>query len=130
MTTEIGPCSVNPDSNSTSANPWSWTRESDILFIDQPTQTGFSYDVLTNATIDYSTTAITPADFDKEEIPAVNHTFAVGVFGSQDSNGTANSTENGARTLWDFMQVWLNEYGFLSSIYFTPLHLLNKFFNV
>ncbi|GMG42704.1 unnamed protein product [Aspergillus oryzae var. brunneus] len=64
MATEVGPCSVNSDSNSTSPNPWSWTRESDIFFIDQPVQTGFSYDVLTNATIDYSTSTITPTDFD------------------------------------------------------------------
>lgn len=118
MTTEIGPCSINPDSNSTSANPWSWTNESDILFIDQPIQTGFSYDVLTNSTIDYSTTEITPADFDKDGFPAVNHTFNIGVFGSQDLNGTVNSTANGARTLWDFMQVWINEYKSLLNVGF------------
>ncbi|KAE8330581.1 Alpha/Beta hydrolase protein [Aspergillus sergii] len=109
MATEVGPCSVNSDSNSTSPNPWSWTRESDILFIDQPVQTGFSYDVLTNATIDYSTSTITPTDFD-DGVPVANHTFGVGVFGSQDLNGTANSTTNGARVLWDFMQVWINEF--------------------
>jgi carboxypeptidase D len=108
MMTETGPCSVNPDSNSTSPNPWAWTRESDILFIDQPVQTGFSYDVLTNITIDYTTSMIIPTDF-QDGILAVNHTFGVGVLGSQDYNGTANSTTNGARTLWDFMQVWLNE---------------------
>ena len=108
MATEVGPCSVNSDSNSTSPNPWSWTRESDILFIDQPVQTGFSYDVLTNATIDYSTSTTTPTDFD-DGVPLANHTFGVGVFGSQDLNGTANSTTNGARVLWDFMQVWINE---------------------
>ncbi|KAB8263050.1 Alpha/Beta hydrolase protein [Aspergillus pseudonomiae] len=109
MATEIGPCSVNSDSNSTSPNPWSWTRESDILFIDQPVQTGFSYDVLTNATIDYLTSIITPTDF-HNEVPAANHTFRSGVFGSQNFNGTVNSTMNGARALWDFMQVWINEF--------------------
>lgn len=115
MSTRVGLCSVNPDSNSTSPNPWSWTRESDILFIDQPVQTGFSYDELTNATIDYSIGGqITPANFD-HGIPAVNHTFGVGVFGSQDYNGTVNSTANGARELWEFMQAWLNEFVFFLS---------------
>ncbi|KAF7590878.1 hypothetical protein BBP40_002292 [Aspergillus hancockii] len=109
MMTETGPCTANPDSNSTSPNPWAWTRESDILFIDQPVQTGFSYDVLTNVTIDYTTTLVTPVDF-QDGIPAVNHTFGVGVLGSQDFNGTVNSTMNGAVALWDFMQVWLNEF--------------------
>ncbi|KAB8230790.1 Alpha/Beta hydrolase protein [Aspergillus alliaceus] len=109
MMAETGPCSVNPDSNSTFPNPWSWTRESDILFIDQPVQTGFSYDVLTNATIDYTTSTITPVEFGKGDF-VVNQTFGVGVFGSQDYNGTVNSTTNGARALWGFMQVWLNEF--------------------
>ncbi|OKL57635.1 hypothetical protein UA08_07173 [Talaromyces atroroseus] len=109
MVIGVGACSVNPDSNSTSPNPWSWTRESNMLFVDQPTFTGYSYDVLTNATVDYSTSTITPSDF-SNGLPEVNNTFAVGVFGSQNLNGTVNSTTTGAEELWDFMQVWLNEF--------------------
>ncbi|KAL2796940.1 Alpha/Beta hydrolase protein [Aspergillus keveii] len=111
MATGTGPCNVNPDSNSTSPNPWSWTAESDILWIDQPVQTGFSYDEITPATIDYSTSAITPiAEGQDGDVPAVNVTFNVGVFGSQDYNGTANSTSNAAVDMWGFLQVWLNEF--------------------
>jgi carboxypeptidase D len=110
MATGTGPCNVNPDSNSTSPNPWSWTAESDILWIDQPVQTGFSYDEITPATIDYSTSAITPiAEGQDGDVSAVNATFNVGVFGSQDYNGTANSTSNAAVDMWGFLQVWLNE---------------------
>ncbi|KAL2851655.1 Alpha/Beta hydrolase protein [Aspergillus pseudodeflectus] len=109
MATGTGPCNVNPDSNSTSPNPWSWTAESDILWIDQPVQTGFSYDELTPATIDYSTSAITLIE-DGQDVPAVNATFNVGIFGSQDFNGTANSTTNAAADMWGFLQVWLNEF--------------------
>ncbi|KAL2831590.1 Alpha/Beta hydrolase protein [Aspergillus pseudoustus] len=109
MATGTGPCVVNSDSNSTSPNPWSWTAESDVLWIDQPVQTGFSYDKLTPATIDYSTSSITPIS-ENQEVPAVNHTFNVGVFGSQDYNGTANSTTNAAVDMWNFLQVWLNEF--------------------
>jgi Serine carboxypeptidase len=108
MVTEMGDCWIQSDSNSTSPNPWSWTRESDMLFVDQPTLTGYSYDVLTNTTIDYTTSIITPADF-SDGVPEANNTFGVGVFGSQNLNGTVNSTMNGAKEMWDFMQVWLNE---------------------
>ncbi|KAL4865756.1 hypothetical protein BDV12DRAFT_145668 [Aspergillus spectabilis] len=109
MITGTGPCTVNLDSNSTSPNPWSWTSESDILWIDQPVQTGFSYDVLTPATIDYSTSEIVPLGLN-EGYSAVNYTFQTGVFGSQDLNGTVNSTTGGAIDTWRFLQVWLNEF--------------------
>jgi hypothetical protein len=33
---ENGPCSVNPDSNSTTLNPWSWNREVNMLYGPQP----------------------------------------------------------------------------------------------
>lgn len=33
---ENGPCTVNPDSNSTTLNPWSWNNEVNMLYIDQP----------------------------------------------------------------------------------------------
>ncbi|KAL3480550.1 Alpha/Beta hydrolase protein [Aspergillus californicus] len=109
MMTGSGPCTVNEDSNSTSPNPWSWVAESDILYIDQPVQTGFSYDVRTPATVDYTTSVITPLGLNDTR-PAVNYTFDVGVYGSQDLNGTANSTTNGAAAMWSFLQVWLNEF--------------------
>ncbi|KAJ0417547.1 Alpha/Beta hydrolase protein [Aspergillus carlsbadensis] len=109
MATGTGPCNVNPDSNSTSRNPWSWTAESDILWIDQPVQTGFSYDEATSATIDYSSSVITPIE-EGQDVPGVNATFNVGVFGSQDFNGTANSTSNAAVDMWGFLQVWLDEF--------------------
>jgi carboxypeptidase C (cathepsin A) len=45
---ENGPCHVNDDSNSTWLNPWSWNKEVNMLYVDQPVQVGFSYDVPTN----------------------------------------------------------------------------------
>ena len=49
---ENGPCRVTPDSKGTVLNPWSWNNEVNMLYIDQPVQTGFSYDTLVNGTID------------------------------------------------------------------------------
>ncbi|CAG8606405.1 8941_t:CDS:2, partial [Cetraspora pellucida] len=40
---ELGPCTVNPGGNDTTFNPYSWTSNSSIIFLDQPVNTGYSY---------------------------------------------------------------------------------------
>ncbi|KAG7389973.1 hypothetical protein PHYPSEUDO_009231 [Phytophthora pseudosyringae] len=42
LLTENGPCHVRPDL-STESNPFSWTNEANIVWLDQPTNVGFSY---------------------------------------------------------------------------------------
>jgi len=105
---ENGPCSINKDSNSTTLNPWSWNNEVNMLYIDQPVQTGFSYDVLTNGTLDQISTNISLADF-STGTPESNNTILVGNFASQDLNSTVNTTISGAHALWHFAQAWLQE---------------------
>lgn len=43
---EMGPCSIEADGTVVN-NPYSWTNNSNLLFIDQPVQTGFSYSTTT-----------------------------------------------------------------------------------
>ncbi|KNG87294.1 hypothetical protein ANOM_004946 [Aspergillus nomiae NRRL 13137] len=40
---EVGPCLINEHGNGTVPNPWSWSRNSSLLFVDQPVDVGFSY---------------------------------------------------------------------------------------
>ncbi|KAA8646896.1 putative carboxypeptidase Y [Aspergillus tanneri] len=40
---EVGPCLVNEHGNGTYYNPWGWSRNSSLLFVDQPVDVGFSF---------------------------------------------------------------------------------------
>ncbi|GAB1317110.1 Lysosomal protective protein [Madurella fahalii] len=110
---ENGPCFVGPDSKSTYLNPWSWNNEVNMLYIDQPVQTGFSYDVLTNVTIrldERGEPVIIPTVFKDGQIPETNYTYQIGTLGSQKMSQTTNTTERAAHALWHFMQTWFFEF--------------------
>ncbi|KAL8992110.1 MAG: hypothetical protein Q9188_007656, partial [Gyalolechia gomerana] len=106
LLTENGPCFINDDSNSTTLNPWSWNNEVNMLYIDQPNQVGFSYDIPSNGTTDEIT--ITLDNF-SNGVPEQNNSFYVGTFPTQNPENTANGTTNAARALWHFAQTWFQE---------------------
>jgi len=106
---ENGPCFVRADSNSTFLNPNSWNNEVNMLYLDQPSKVGFSYDVPTNGTFNLPDLHITPADF-SESVPEQNNTFRVGTFAGQAYNTTANSTIHAAHAVWHFAQTWFFEF--------------------
>jgi len=82
-----------------------------MLYIDQPDQTGLSYDILANGTQDLTDASgnVTISDF-SSGVPTQNNTFLVGTFPSQLLNSTANGTTNAARALWHFAQVWFQTF--------------------
>ncbi|KAI0445178.1 carboxypeptidase S1 [Xylaria telfairii] len=110
---ENGACFVGPDSKSTYLNPWSWNNEVNMLYIDQPTQVGFSYDELTNGTATVSEDGdgfqVEPADF-SDGIPESNLTHHVGTFSSQKLTQTPNTTAQAAHAFWHFAQTWFAEF--------------------
>lgn len=82
-----------------------------MLYIDQPTQVGFSYDVATNCSVNLSQDGVQviPTDFDGQT-PKLNLTARAGTFGSQNLNQTANTTAQAAHVLWHFAQTWFFEF--------------------
>ncbi|OAP62975.1 hypothetical protein AYL99_02202 [Fonsecaea erecta] len=109
---EVGPCEVVEIANGqlgTVARDWGWDRSSNIVFIDQPVQVGFSYDVLTNSSLNLldETTAVPPTTV---PISQPSYTFLNGTFGSGNPSFTANTSEIAAQSLWHFLQTFLTSF--------------------
>lgn len=103
--TENGPCNITRDLIP-QRNDWSWNKDYNILYVDQPVQTGFSYDVLTNGLLDLETGNIYPASPDDPG----SSTLIPGIFGSQEVQSTANTTETAAKHFWNFLQQWTGKF--------------------
>jgi carboxypeptidase C (cathepsin A) len=109
---ESGPCEVvelGADRLETVAREWGWDRASNMLFIDQPNQVGFSYDVPTNGTLDLvNGNAFTPP----ERRPATRPlgTFLNGTFSSMNVSDTANTTVVAAEAIWHMLQGFLGAF--------------------
>ncbi|KAH8658159.1 serine carboxypeptidase [Xylariales sp. PMI_506] len=113
---ELGPCFVTADSKNTYLNPWSWNNDVNILFLDQPNQVGFSYDVPSNGTL--MPVEDGPGQYSLQPVlqnfttgvPAPNLTHHPGTFSSLRASSTQNSTASAAHALWHFMQTWFFEF--------------------
>ncbi|KAI9151690.1 Carboxypeptidase S1 [Paramyrothecium foliicola] len=100
-----GPCEViekGLNEYDTAAREWGWDRASNMLYIDQPNQVGFSYDVPRNGTHDVlNATVEEPPLRDEAAYPwaTINGTFS-----STNRNQTVNTTELAAMAVWHALQ--------------------------
>lgn len=97
-----GPCKVKHESNSTELNLFSWNNFSNMLYLDQPVQTGFSYDAVTTGYEDMFSAEVFPGPISGPG----NATYRPGKFGSQDPSKTANTTAIAARAVTHFLDLW------------------------
>lgn len=109
MFQELGPCQVveiDDHTLGTVARDWGWDRSSNILFIDQPVQVGFSFDVLTNMSLNLlDETLVNPPTI--VPITQPPYTFLNGTYGSGNGSATANTSTIAAQSMWHFLQGFL-----------------------
>lgn len=101
----LGPCFVDYSGNAYN-NPHSWSTFSNILFVDQPNQVGFSYSVPVPAYM----------NDDGHIIPVSNNSCpsgtedSCGTWSLPDVQLTANSTVNAAPNMWKTLQGFLGAF--------------------
>jgi carboxypeptidase C (cathepsin A) len=109
---EIGPCEVVQFQNGTYGtqfNEWGWDRSSNLLFIDQPTQVGFSYDQTHNVSVDFlKDHNVTPPAALPKGTPA--WAYVNGTLASGNLNHIQNPTGIAARAVWHFLQGFLSAF--------------------
>ncbi|KAG0646697.1 Serine carboxypeptidase B [Hyphodiscus hymeniophilus] len=99
---ENGPCGVD-ENGDVFSNPYSWNNVSNMLYIDQPTQVGFSYSIPINGYVDPSSDAIITLP------DAICPDYAedigtCGTYSYANLSLTANSTSDAAPNLWKTLQ--------------------------
>lgn len=109
---ESGPCEVVEIAQGqlgTQARDWGWDRSSNVLYIDQPNEVGFSYDTPTNGSLDLLTSKIAePSSNIPLNQPAF--TYLNGTFSSNNPNTTTNTTEIAAQAIWHMLQGFLGTF--------------------
>lgn len=109
---ENGPCEVveiAKDRLGTRARDWGWDRSTNILYVDQPVQVGFSYDIPTNGSLNLldDRFSIPPIPLPQTQPP---YTFLNGTFASQNPSFSANTSAIAAHATWHFLQAFLGAF--------------------
>ncbi|OCK76539.1 alpha/beta-hydrolase [Lepidopterella palustris CBS 459.81] len=104
---ELGPCGVDSDGNVYN-NPYSWSNASNMLFIDQPTQVGFSYSIPIPGYTDENGLIIELPD---ETCPDFAEQYGTcGTYSYANQTLTANSTGAAAPNMWKTLQGFMGAF--------------------
>ncbi|KAI8935502.1 hypothetical protein NX059_008072 [Plenodomus lindquistii] len=103
---ELGPCGIGPDLKPFD-NPYSWTNASNMLFIDEPTQVGFSYSIpIPGYTNDGAIVQLPNAT-----CPDYAQNYGTcGTYSSPNHTLTANTTESAAPNMWKTLQGFMGAF--------------------
>ncbi|KAK3186285.1 hypothetical protein K4F52_005049 [Lecanicillium sp. MT-2017a] len=107
-----GPCYVvekGLDEYETVARDWGWDRSSNMIFVDQPSQVGFSFDEPTNVTVDFSRRNGISEPFNDPQ-PEFAWQYQNGTLSTQFFNQTTNTTQQSAIGVWHLLQGFLGAF--------------------